>query len=742
MAEVSRQRTIVWMRRMSLRRTSLLCAVAALTFPTASGAERASAPRAFENCAARSEASLSCIDLIPTPDLNGVSAILELTPAPSPFGVSVTVNGSPRQRLRATISGLPEARTLGNYTVFVAWAYTVALDSATKLGVVTNGRSELREINFNQFRILISAERSALVTKRAGKLVLRGTSPSTRLLAHRDFLVSPGMLRDDTIAATAAMPGMSHGNELRGNTNAWPMPPMMAGLPMMPGMTGLVPRVSPFRAGVGISLATLPRALPSTVVSLRNGDTLALDARLIRRSIGAKTFAMYGFNGQYPGPLISVAQGSTIVVQFENHIDQPSAVHWHGVRLENDFDGVPGVTQPLVQPGDRFTYRVHFRDAGVYWYHPHQREDIQQDLGLYGSMHVRSSNSNYYAPANREQNLLLDDLLVGSDGPTPHGAEAPTHALMGRFGNMLLVNGEPRYQLAVRRGEVVRFFLTNVSNARMFNVSFGGAKLKVVATDVGKFEREAWATSVIIAPAERYVVDVEFPRKGRVALVNRVQALDHMSGTYSTHIDTMGVVQVSADLARPAFNAAFATLRQNADVSAEIDPYRRFFAKAADHTATLTLKTRNLPTSVSNMLVGVNAPVDWNDGMPMMNWVTTGKEVTWVLRDEASGAENMDIAWRFTEGDIVKLRFVNDPNSSHAMQHPIHLHGQRFLVLARNGIRNDNLAWKDTAVIPAGEAVELLVEMSNPGRWMMHCHIAEHLGSGMMSLFTVAPKSR
>ena len=205
----------------------------------------------------------------------------------------------------------------------------------------------------------------------------------------------------------------------------------------------------------------------------------------------------------------------------------------------------PGVTQPLVPPGGRFTYRVHFRDAGIYWYHPHHREDIQQDLGLYGNMLVRSPNPNYYGPANREESLMLDDLLVDADGLSPHGGEAPTHALMGRFGNVFLVNGEPQYSLAVQRGEVVRFFLTNASNARIFNVSFAGARMKVVATDVGKFEREAWVASVVIGPAERYVVEVEFAEPGRIALVNRVQALEHMFGTISPEVDTLGFVQVS-----------------------------------------------------------------------------------------------------------------------------------------------------------------------------------------------------
>ncbi len=687
-------------------------------------------------------AGLRCTELIASPDLGSVTAVLEITSAPTPFGVSVTVDGHPRQLLVTTVSGLPDPHTLGNYSVYVAWGYTLALDSAVKLGVLTNGHTELGELDYNQFRILVSAETSAAVVTRTGRLVLRGTSPSARLMAHRDFFAAaaPGALRDDASAAAIAMQNMTHGSAVQtALATGWPMPPVTSGMPMMPGMNGVVPRTKPFRAGVGINVAALRPARPFTVVALHDGDTLALAARLVRRMIGGRSFTMYGFNGQYPGPLIKVDQGATIVVHFQNAIDQPSAVHWHGVRLDNRFDGTPGVTQPLVPPGGHFTYRVHFRDAGIYWYHPHHREDIQQDLGLYGNMLVRSPDPKYYGPVNREEILLLDDLQVGADGLAPHGAEAPTNALMGRFGNVFLVNGEPRYALAVRRGEVVRFFLTNASNARLYNLSFAGASMKVVASDVGKFEHEARVSSVVIAPAERYVVEVEFASAGRVALVNRVQALDHMSGTFSPEVDTLGSVQVSEAAARPNYASAFATLRRNADVIADIDSVRRFFRKPADHTIALTLRTRNLPAAVSNMLLGINAPVEWNDGMSMMNWVVTGNEVTWVLRDQASGAENMDIDWRFTEGDLVKLRFVNDPNASHAMEHPIHLHGQRFLVLTRNDVPNDNLAWKDTVVIPAGETVELLVEMSNPGRWMMHCHIAEHLGSGMMSVFTVVP---
>jgi FtsP/CotA-like multicopper oxidase with cupredoxin domain len=448
---------------------------------------------------------------------------------------------------------------------------------------------------------------------------------------------------------------------------------------------------------------------------------------------------MYAFNGQYPGPLLRVAKGATVLVRFENQLDQPSTIHWHGVRLDNRFDGVPDVTQSAVQPGGRFTYRVHFRDAGIYWYHPHAREDIEQNLGLYGNILVAAHSAGYYPAADREELLTLDDLLFDDAGVLPYGKERPTHALMGRWGNLLLVNGEPNYSLSVRAGEVVRFFITNVSTARVYNVAVGAARMKVVATDAGKFEREEWTTTVVIAPAERYVVDVQFPESGEVALTNRVQALDHMYGTYTAEVDTLGIVHVAKpSVGEPTSAArAFAQLRSNHDVAAELRRYRRYFGQRPQHTLVLDLRVGNLPRPVAMMLNALNVPMDWNDGMGMANWVTTGRELTWILRDAATGKENMDVHWRFRRGEVVKLRLFNNPTSAHAMAHPIHIHGQRFLVLARNGVANDNLAWKDTAIIPAGETVDLLVDMANPGTWLLHCHIAEHMGTGMMLSFKV-----
>jgi FtsP/CotA-like multicopper oxidase with cupredoxin domain len=551
-------------------------------------------------------------------------------------------------------------------------------------------------------------------------------------------------------AARGASHDMSSMHHTSGATGAdsdsvrWTTVPMTPGLQMLPSEMALRPAVGAYlpRAPTGGA----PPARRREIVRLRSGDTLQLSAQLVTRSFKGRPYTVYGFNGQYPGPLFEVAQDADVVVELTNAIDQPTAVHWHGVRLDNRFDGVPGLTQEAVPPGGRFTYRLRFPDAGLYWYHPHVREDAQQDLGLYGNIRVRSPRADYFSPAHREEILMLDDLLVNDgDGLVPYGADAPTHALMGRFGNLFLVNGEPAYTLSVPRGTVVRFMLTNVSNTRTFNLSFGrSARMKLVASDVGNYEREESIESLVIAPAERYVVHVRFDEPGQVALVNRVRGLDHLFGRFFAETDTLGLVRVSPDRATPELAASFRTLRRDTAVVADVGRHRRvlneWLARAPDRSLVLTLRTQDLPFATRRLMELDSiyfAPVEWTGTMPMMNWASTGHQVTWVMRDPATGKENMHVDWHFRRGDAVKIRLANERRSFHAMQHPIHLHGQRFLVLAVNGIASDNLAWKDTALIPAGATVDLLVEMTNPGRWMMHCHIAEHLSADMMMTFTV-----
>jgi suppressor of ftsI len=509
----------------------------------------------------------------------------------------------------------------------------------------------------------------------------------------------------------------------------WVHPPMEPGAFMPPGMMSLLPPVQPYLPHA----PDAPSVLSSRSMQIPDGGEVRLRAGPVRRSIAGHDVTLLAFNEQQPAPLLRVRQGSTILVDFENATELPGSIHWHGVRLDNAEDGVPGLTQPPVAPGETFRYRLHFPDAGIFWYHPHHREDIQQGLGLFGNIIVEAAEGERDHVAASERFMILSDLLVGDGGLVQFGLESPTHATMGRFGNVLLVNGSEAHQDDVPRGEPIRFHLTNASNTRVFNVAFGEQSVRVVGSDLGPFEVEEWVQSLVIAPGERYVVEAVFAEEGRVAVTNRVRPVDRMSGAFLQRVDTLSLLHVAGP-AQAGGVLRSTGLDRGEVVRQEMNGLRAHVDRPPDRHLVLSMRARDLPFLLHAMMTADSAffsPVEWSGTMEGMNWATTGDQIEWILRDAATGAENMEIDWRFQAGTLAKIRIVNDRGVLHAMHHPIHLHGQRFVVLARNGVPNRNMAWKDTFLLPVGESADLLVDLSNPGAWMLHCHIAEHLESGM-----------
>lgn len=213
----------------------------------------------------------------------------------------------------------------------------------------------------------------------------------------------------------------------------------------------------------------------------------------------------------------------------------------------------------------------------------------------------------------------------------------------------------------------------------------------------------------------------------------------------------IGAIKVKDD---PSFVSVskkeeFETLHTYESTAKSIDPFRNAFDKAPDKKLTLSVELKGMMGGMGGHMGGGmmenttkqgTSSIEWDSGdgmMQMMNQSSNPKNTLWKIIDTDTKKENMDIRWNFKKGDMVKIRIWNDPASPHAMQHPIHFHGQRFLVLEENGVRQKNLVWKDTVMIPSGDTVDILLDASNIGKWMAHCHISEHLEGNMMLNFDV-----
>ena len=473
----------------------------------------------------------------------------------------------------------------------------------------------------------------------------------------------------------------------------------------------------------------LAEAGPTRSVELRDGDTLALTAGAVQRQLGDATVRMLAYDGSIPGPTLRVAQGSELTVDFANQTEVPTTVHWHGVRLDNPFDGVPrgthGGMQAPIPTGGSFRYRLRFPDPGIYWYHPHVREDYTQELGLYGNILVAPTDPDYWAPVNREFVVTLDDILLKGSKVAPFSRTHPNRTAMGRYGNVMLVNGVTDFQLEARRGEVFRLYLTNVANVRPFNLRIPGARMKLVGGDGGRIEHERFVDEVLVAPSERVVLDVLVAETGELPIEHHGPDIQWRLGTI-----VVGPVPVEQ-----SFAAQFEVLRHSHELGAERDRLPADLDREPDVNLALVAVMPGMKRGGGHGHEAVD--IEWEDTMALHNRMTTPDNMFWKLVEPETGRENQAIEWSFRAGDRVKLRIRNDPHSDHPMQHPFHVHGQRFLVLSRDGNRNDNLVWKDTVLIRTGETVDLLIEASNPGTWMAHCHIAEHLEGGMMLSFRV-----
>src|SRR3954468_1599166 len=318
--------------------------------------------------------------------------------------------------------------------------------------------------------------------------------------------------------------------------------------------------------------AGLTEAVGSESIDLSDGDEVELRIAPVTKRIGDSIVRMLAYNGSIPGPTLRVQEGSELVVNVANEGDLEATVHWHGLRLNNRYDGTHE-TQAPIRVGGTFMYRIEFPDPGVYWYHPHIREDYGQEMGLYGNILVVPADPDYWPPAHREVLLTLDDVLIEDGKIAPFSRSETTYAAMGRFGNVLLVGGESDLSLSAERGEVLRFYLTNTANTRVFNIAIPDARMKLVGGDSGRYEHEEFVESVILAPSERVVVDVLLERSGPLTI-------EHRTPDRAYPLATIEV----GDSPAPALAEQFDTLRRNPEWVAERERLVPYFDAPPDKT--------------------------------------------------------------------------------------------------------------------------------------------------------------
>jgi FtsP/CotA-like multicopper oxidase with cupredoxin domain len=527
------------------------------------------------------------------------------------------------------------------------------------------------------------------------------------------------------------------------------------------------------------AIAGLPETRQPEVVELADGDEFDLRIAPVAKQLGKAKVRMLAYNGSIPGPTLKVKEGSEVIVNVENQGDLEATVHWHGLRLDNRYDGTHETQEPI-PVGGIFTARITFPDPGAYWYHPHIREDYGQEMGLYGNILVVPADPVYWPPVNREIVLTLDDILLEDGKVAPFSRAETTHSAMGRFGDVMLVGGETDPSLSAQVGEVVRCYLTNTANTRVFKAVLPGARMKLVGGDSGRVEHEQFVEEVVLAPSERVVVDVLFDQAGDLMLEH------HTPG----RVYPLAAISVGENRVEPSLGEQFEVLRTNDDMVAERERIAEYLEAEPDktlafiaemdmgtpegdviytcpmHPEVVTDDPGHCPECGMKLLPaqlvaeaadsheqgheherghghdghdhGEAGGIEWEDDMVEVNRLTTPANMRWKLIDRATDAENAAIDWRFRVGDQVKIRLLNEMAGDHPMHHPFHVHGAgRFLVLSRDGVIEPSLVWKDTVLVRTGETVDILLDVSNPGLWMAHCHIAEHHESGMMFSFEV-----
>ncbi len=409
------------------------------------------------------------------------------------------------------------------------------------------------------------------------------------------------------------------------------------------------------------------------------------------------------------GPELRIRQGEPVRVVVANKLGQDTTVHWHGIRLANAMDGVPGLTQAPIHPGESFTYEFTPPDAGTFWYHPHADTLQQLGRGLAGALIVEERE-----PVAIDRNLLwfIEDWRLDQNGAIAPGFGNRMEAAMsGRIGNTVTVNGGVPDQVSVKAGERMRLRIVNAALARIVALRFEEHQPVVVAFDGQPCDPHPLEGGrLLLGPAMRadLIIDMSGQPGRRYAVTDdfyRELAYKLLDLTY----EPTSPIREHPD--------------QTPKLPANPLPEPDLTAAERYEIALQGGMMGGMGMMGGGMMGGMGM-----GGMGGATWAMNGMAMT------GDGQTDMPPLLTLKRGQSCILSLRNET----AWWHPMHLHGHSFRVISRNGKPNSRREWRDTVLIPPRERAEIAFVADNPGDWMLHCHVTDHQETGMMATLRIA----
>lgn len=462
-------------------------------------------------------------------------------------------------------------------------------------------------------------------------------------------------------------------------------------------------------SGLGLA-ALLP--LPRAGMAAAEGGGAAAARRLVAAPARVPLLggdhpgtAVWAYEGRVPGPEIRLRQGERLRIRVENRLAQDTTIHWHGLRVPNAMDGVPGLTQPSIAPGGSFLYEFAVPDAGTYLYHSHAHSAEQMGRGLFGPIVVEEP-----APPEVDRDVVwvLSDWRLRQDASIVGDFDRPMEmGMAGRIGNTVTINGRLPDVFPVRAGERIRLRLVNAAAARIFGLDFEGHRPLVVAYDGQPVEPHAPAGGrLVLGPAMRadLILDMTGAPGSRAAVTD---------GFYPDR--AYRLVELAYGVEPPLRKQPLAPPRPlpaNTMPEPDLDRARReevvIEGGMMGGMGRMRMGGGGMGGMMSGRMWTVNGVAAQGDVMPPMLTLERGASCVVAMRNET--------AW----------------------YHPMHLHGHSFRVIARDGKPTRYREWRDTVLMAPRERVDIAFVADNPGDWLFHCHILQHMDGGLMGVFRIA----